>query len=191
MLSSDNRQRLLQVALTLFASRGYDAAGVQEIVSEAGVTKPTLYHYFGSKAGLLDTLIRESTRDFLADFDEAARYAGDLTHSLTQVVGVTLEFAKRRPEVYRLLMMLLFLPKEHEARRIAAPVFDRQIQALEAMFLAASRDHGNMRGRHARYAITFHGHLNSSAVLVMNGILVDDDGLRHDVVHQFSHGIYS
>ncbi|MNR95571.1 HTH-type transcriptional repressor KstR2 [compost metagenome] len=187
----DNRQRLLKVALKLFASRGYDAAGVQEIAAEAGVTKPTLYHYFGSKAGLLDTLIRESTRDFLTAFDEAAHYAGDLTLSLSRVLDVTLEFAKRRPDVYRLLMMLLFLPIEHEARRIAAPVFYRQIQALEAMFLAASRDHGNMRGRHARYATTFHGHLNSSVVLVMNGTLTDDDRLRHDVVHQFSHGIYS
>jgi len=191
MPEPDNRQKLLNVALKLFASRGYDAAGVQEIVAEAGVTKPTLYHYFGSKAGLLDTLIRESTRDFLDAFAKATHYDGDLTLSLSRVVDVTLEFAKRRPDVYRLLMMLLFLPQEHEAHRIAAPVFDRQIQALEAMFLAASRDHGNMRGRHARYATTFHGHLNSSAALVMNGTLTEDDRLRHDVVHQFSHGIYS
>ncbi|MNT97673.1 hypothetical protein D3C72_2400480 [compost metagenome] len=59
------------------------------------------------------------------------------------------------------------------------------------MFEAASRDHGNMLGRHARYAFTFHGHLNACAVLVMNGVLVADDRMRHDIVHQFSHGIYS
>ncbi len=44
-LSDDTRARILCHALQLFASRGYDATGVQEIVEAAGVTKPTLYHY--------------------------------------------------------------------------------------------------------------------------------------------------
>ena len=32
-----------------FMPRGYDAVGVQEIAQKAGITKPTLYYYFGSK----------------------------------------------------------------------------------------------------------------------------------------------
>ncbi len=187
----DNRQRLLQVALTCFASRGYDATGVQEIATDAGVTKPTLYHYFGSKVGLLDTLVRETTRDYLDAFDAACRFEGDLTYTLSRIVAVTLEFAKRRPDVYRFLLMLRFLPQEHEARRTAAPVLDRQMEALTTMFLKAAQKHGNMAGRHQRYAVTFYGHLIACAVPVMDGALVDDDRLRHDIVHQFSYGIYS
>ena len=49
----DNRELILNAALDLFYARGYDAVGVQEIVDRAGVTKPTLYYYFGSKLGLL------------------------------------------------------------------------------------------------------------------------------------------
>ena len=52
----DNRSAILSNALRLFAARGYDAVGIQEIVDEAGITKPTLYHYFGSKQGLLESL---------------------------------------------------------------------------------------------------------------------------------------
>ena len=55
----DNRSLILARALDLWAERGYDAVGVQEIVEAAGITKPTLYHYFGSKRGLLDALIEE------------------------------------------------------------------------------------------------------------------------------------
>ena len=40
-----------------FYEKGYDAIGVQEIADAAGVTKPTLYHYFGSKYGLLQAVI--------------------------------------------------------------------------------------------------------------------------------------
>ena len=48
----------MQKALQLFYEKGYDAIGVQEIADAAGVTKPTLYHYFGSKYGLLETVAR-------------------------------------------------------------------------------------------------------------------------------------
>ena len=53
----DNREKILQCAEELFYSRGYDAAGVQEIVEMAGVTTPTLYYYFGSKRGLLEAIL--------------------------------------------------------------------------------------------------------------------------------------
>ena len=54
----DNRERILQCALELFYAKGYDAVGVQEIAQKAGITKPTLYYYFGSKYGLLETLLK-------------------------------------------------------------------------------------------------------------------------------------
>ena len=55
----DNRQAILDSALTLFYEKGYDAVGVQQIVDSAGVTKPTLYYYFGSKQGLLSCVLEE------------------------------------------------------------------------------------------------------------------------------------
>ena len=57
MVLIDNRELLLDAALDLFYAKGYDAVGVQEIVDRAGVTKPTLYYYFGSKIGLLRNLL--------------------------------------------------------------------------------------------------------------------------------------
>ena len=55
-----NREELLNCALNLFAARGFDAVGVQEVADAAGLKKPTLYHYFGSKSGLLRTLLTEN-----------------------------------------------------------------------------------------------------------------------------------
>ncbi len=46
------RERVLTEALRLFTARGYAATSVREIVAAAGVTKPVLYYYFGSKEGL-------------------------------------------------------------------------------------------------------------------------------------------
>ncbi|MDA8124266.1 MAG: TetR/AcrR family transcriptional regulator [Deltaproteobacteria bacterium] len=52
------REGLMQAALNLFTHRGYAATTVRELVAAAGVTKPVLYYYFGSKEGLFLALMR-------------------------------------------------------------------------------------------------------------------------------------
>ncbi len=46
------RDKLLQEATDQFAAIGYEATTMRSIASRAGVTLPTLYHYFGDKANL-------------------------------------------------------------------------------------------------------------------------------------------
>jgi AcrR family transcriptional regulator len=188
---TDNRAHILQVALDLFASRGYDATGVNEIVEAVGVSKPTLYHYFGSKRGLLDALLEEQAAGFLHDLADAAAYARDLPATLDRVVGVYLDFAAARPTFYRFLLSLLFSPPENEAYSAVAEIVGAQRRLLEGIFEAAARDHGNMRGRHQRYAASFLGLVNAYADLVLTGQLEPTARLRLDVRRQFSHGIYS
>src|SRR5260221_5464528 len=48
---------IARVAARLFATQGYEATSVRTIVEAAGVTKPTLYYYFGSKEGLAQALL--------------------------------------------------------------------------------------------------------------------------------------
>jgi TetR/AcrR family transcriptional regulator len=67
----DARERLLSGATELFATKGYAAATVREIVERAGVTKPVLYYYFGSKEGIYLDLMREPFSKFAALVEEA------------------------------------------------------------------------------------------------------------------------
>ena len=54
------RERLLAAALELFTARGYAATSVREIVAAAGVSKPALYYYFGSKEGIYLELMQST-----------------------------------------------------------------------------------------------------------------------------------
>lgn len=69
----DNRETILETALDLFYTRGYDAVGVQEIAERSGVTKPTLYYYFKSKYGLLEQLLKSRSEGFAAELKEGVR----------------------------------------------------------------------------------------------------------------------
>lgn len=50
--SADTRERMLEVAETRFAQKGYEGAHLESIASEVGVRKTALYYYFDSKEDL-------------------------------------------------------------------------------------------------------------------------------------------
>jgi TetR/AcrR family transcriptional repressor of nem operon len=58
----DPRKTLVQTALRLFASRGYHAVSIADILRESGCTRGTLYYYFSSKEELGYAAIDESVR---------------------------------------------------------------------------------------------------------------------------------
>ena len=96
----DSRTGLLQSALTLFAARGYDGVGVQESCRGAGVAKPTLYHFFGSKLGLLEALF-SNTAARLDSGSRRRRITGDLPLTLDRIFAAYIDFATAQPTFYR------------------------------------------------------------------------------------------
>lgn len=52
MTGLPTREKLLEVATQQFADVGFEATTMRTIASRAGVTLPTVYHYFGDKANL-------------------------------------------------------------------------------------------------------------------------------------------
>lgn len=57
MNADETTDRILAAAATLFAERGYVAATTSAIAAAAGVNEVTLFRRFGSKEGLVRTLI--------------------------------------------------------------------------------------------------------------------------------------
>lgn len=187
----DNREKILKIALRLFSLKGYDSVGVQQIVEESGVTKPTLYHYFKSKSGLLQALLEEYSGRMERAVREEAVYNHDIVNNLYKIGAVFFRFAREYPDFYRLRMALLFSPPENEANGIVKKFSEKLVNLLEDLFRKASIDHGNMAGRHKIYAATFAGMLDTYCTLHLNNYLELEDKLVYQAVHQFMHGIFS
>ena len=187
----DNREILLDVALSLFSQRGYDAVGVQEVVETAGVTKPTLYHYFDSKRGLLDALIQREEGRLLSRILEASIYQGDLVWTLERIVSAYYQIVKDQSDFYRLQMAMVFSPPESEPNQAIRPFINQQVEMLEEVFIQAAVNHGNLQGRHKRYAAGLLGMINAMIGLYLNDQLALTEEIVYQSVHQFMHGIYS
>jgi TetR/AcrR family transcriptional regulator, fatty acid metabolism regulator protein len=57
--ATDKRRVILDAAVRVFARQGFHACRVSDIADEAGVAYGLVYHYFGSKDEVLDTLFLE------------------------------------------------------------------------------------------------------------------------------------
>lgn len=187
----DTRSQLLQQAEKLFAARGYDAVGVQDIVEAASVTKPTLYHYFGSKRGLLEALLGEEFARFNHQLRAAADYTGDLPFTLKKIAVVFFEGARLKPVFFRLQLALWFAPHGSEGFQVVEKFHREQFDLVENVFARAVVQHGNLRGKQRAYAATFIGILHHYIGLGLNDYVTLDEQLIEQAVKQFQHGIYS
>jgi AcrR family transcriptional regulator len=71
----DTAEQILNAALTEFYRNGFHASGVDQLSSQAGVTKRTLYRHFPSKESLIDAVLQLRDEQFmerLQTFVEAA-----------------------------------------------------------------------------------------------------------------------
>ncbi len=101
------RQRVLQVATTLFASGGYEATSLRQIAAASDIDIATLKYHFGDKANLFAQVYQAGHELFVAvlaplvtQIEEAKTRSdvrdlvGNLVRSMQDFVGEHLEFVR-------------------------------------------------------------------------------------------------
>ncbi len=185
--SDDTRAELLGRALDLFAAYGYDGVGVQQICSAAGVTKPTLYHHFGSKRGLLKALIDERLGPLRVALAEDVA-CGDLVATLTAIAEATFAFAAAERSFYRLYLTLWFAPIRSEAYEVARSFHERHFAAVERLLRDALAAEGLSVDRGRALAAAFLGVLNNAIGLALNNYAALGAQRAREAAHAFLYG---
>lgn len=121
------RDEILDIAVGLFAQRGYHGVSMDDIGSAAGVTGPALYHHFaGKEAMLVAALIPVSEGLLNGGRERVARHPDDADAALADLVDFHVAFALANPAVIALhLHELDRLPEEPR----------RQIRRLQRLYV--------------------------------------------------------
>ena len=106
--NGETREGILRAALKRFAHCGYAAASVQQIVSDARVSKPTLYYYFADKAALFEALVHEAHDERYRLMCEAAARATDARGQLVEILNVLFEYFTEHRELMRISLATAF-----------------------------------------------------------------------------------
>ncbi|MBI5441027.1 MAG: TetR/AcrR family transcriptional regulator [Deltaproteobacteria bacterium] len=69
----DTREKLAVVAVRLFSEKGFNGTSIRDIAKEMGMSISNIYHYFGSKEGVLLEALRRAVEKLLGDLEFVAQ----------------------------------------------------------------------------------------------------------------------
>lgn len=197
----DNRKKILKVSLDLFHQKGYDAISVQEIVERAGITKPTLYYYFGSKNGLLQAILEDGFSRLRKQIDPVMRdtYQRDIRDVLFDLAKAFLSFATSDSKFFFFMLSLMYSARQNEAYEVVKPHLHKLYRSVIELFEKEEYQLGNMNGRQEQFAMGFLGFLNQYAFTFSEKHYEEEYVLKEHVsdeairalVQQFMYGIVS
>jgi AcrR family transcriptional regulator len=131
------RAEILEIAVGLFAARGYHGVSMDDIGAAAGVTGPALYHHFAGKEAMLSAALYPVSENLLAGGRaRVAELADDPAAALAALVDFHVDFALANPAVIALhLHELDRMPDEprREIRRLQRLYVEVWVNVLTAL----------------------------------------------------------
>lgn len=96
----DVRERIVASALRYFAEKGYAGTSLREIAEAARTTKPMIYYYFKSKAGLYISTLGDLLQQFADAIDQATQPDDDPCEKLRSFADAYLRyFESQEPHI--------------------------------------------------------------------------------------------
>ena len=117
-----SRELVLDAAERVMAEQGYEAATIARVVEEAGVPLSSVYHYYGSKDGILLAVMERGAERFFADLPVWHRRIGRPAEHLRTVLSTTAQTLERHPNFLRLLIVFAVQPPARGADEIETVV---------------------------------------------------------------------
>ncbi len=190
------KELLLQRALHLFAEKGYESVGVQELCTVCGVTKPTLYYYFTSKLGLFQAILDTEGAELHRILSAAcASYEGtdgeEFHATLSALVSALYDFAAAHEDFFRLYYSLSANLSAVESQQAFVQCKNGIDRIYEALFQDAAALFGNMRGFESVYAQLFQSTACYTVFQAVSGSLSLDADTIGRITHAFLWGAAS
>jgi len=128
-VQKEKRRLILRAAIRVFAEKGYHTCRVQDVATEAGVAYGLVYHYFGSKEELLETIFRRTWTRMLGAVQEVELSGAPAREQLAQVAHIVLSAWQGDPDLVRVLV-----------REVArSPHLQQEVDEIQNAFAALER----------------------------------------------------
>jgi AcrR family transcriptional regulator len=170
----EKRQKILEAAVRAFARKGYHACRVGEIAEEAGVAYGLVYHYFGSKEEVLQTIFRDTWEQMLARIREVEETDDPAPEKIRKVTALLLRTWRRDPDLVRVLVREVTRSPEQLQQQIDE--IGHAYDALERIIASGQESGEFRRDLDPKIAATvFYGALEETLTGWVMGQLPDAD----------------
>lgn len=139
----DNRDQIIDAAGRLFGSRGYASVTISQICEASGLPVGSVYHYFGSKSGVLRAVLERGQVEFFAALPGADDLLGTPGERLNAYYEAAANLIAERLPLFRLMVSLqLHSVGDHETRTIVSEAQQRSTTLMAAFIEPVARGYG-------------------------------------------------
>jgi AcrR family transcriptional regulator len=131
----EREAQIVTVAIGEFAVDGYAGASMVDIARRAGISKPLIYQYFGSKDGLYLACLHVVSDGLLSHLEEAELEVDDSVASRIHPLRAIFEALEPAPHAWR----LLFDPSMPTTGEIAAVAEEYRARTAEIAATGSAR----------------------------------------------------
>jgi TetR/AcrR family transcriptional regulator, regulator of cefoperazone and chloramphenicol sensitivity len=103
--SLSSKQRILEASAELIAVNGYAAVGIRKIAEKAGVNISMISYYFGSKIGILKSIMEDYNKEVFAIFFELRNRDMGFEDGTKYFVKQMVELIKRKENICKVAML--------------------------------------------------------------------------------------
>lgn len=143
---AENRELVIGAAERVYARMNYADITVEDIISEARISRPTFYRWFANRDALLTEIVRRANDALIASLSGAAAGHPSMVEKIQAGVDAYLawgiETGRRVPALYR------------EATQPASPVFKDRARVGKSM-LQVYQHEGDLHRREATHPLVY------------------------------------
>ena len=100
----NSKERIIRAAIDCFSKKGFDGVNVELISRKAGVSKGTIFYYFGSKKNLYLNAIESSMKPMLLGLSRRIDKAETLEELFGEIVSSYLDFLYRNRKLFLIIV---------------------------------------------------------------------------------------
>ncbi len=169
--AGDKRRRILDAAVRVFARQGFHACRVSDVADEAGVAYGLVYHYFGSKSEMLDTLFVERWDILLRVIAEVNERDLEPRAKLQEIAGFIIESYRHDPDLMKVIIVEVTRAANSFGRTHFAKI-QEAYRGVEAIVEHAQQDGSFSSAVPARFAsLAFYGVIEQALTGWIFGLL--------------------
>ena len=143
------REAVLESAIAAFGRKGYAGTSVTDILEATGLSKPTLYYYFGSKEGLFCAILESAYDGSAQRVREKMQRVEGCYEQLVEVAAGLFEFASTHQNLMRLVFSSMFAaPGEIPAQAVVIQSKRRIIVDLVRKLIQQGQKNGTLSRSH-------------------------------------------
>jgi AcrR family transcriptional regulator len=133
-MSNDKREHIMEVAVELFATNGFEGTSIRQLAQRADVNIAMIHYYFGSKEKLFETML-EHKASYMRNRIEAVEANQSLTEieKLDQIIEDYVARFLSQPEFHRVLQQELLVSQREALHQNVISLFAKNTQNVVAI----------------------------------------------------------